>query len=123
MDITAISGALEARGLFLCGAFHPRPGDGVPALSGGGAAAALVLAGNQGPGLWRAFRDGPEFRDGAPVYFTARRLRKGLPKRRAGRRLILCGPEPTFHPRLPDLIREYSKKGFPVWIETTAVTG
>ncbi len=66
MEISSISGALEARGLSLCGAFHPRPGDGVPALSGGAAAATLVLAGNQGPGLWRAFQAAPESRDGAP---------------------------------------------------------
>jgi hypothetical protein len=66
MEISSISGALEARGLFLCGAFHPKPGDGVPALSGGGAAATLVLAGNQGPDLWRAFRAEPESGDGTP---------------------------------------------------------
>ena len=38
MDTSSISGALVAQGLFLCGAFHPRPDDGVPALSGGRAA-------------------------------------------------------------------------------------
>ena len=37
------------------GAFSPEPGDGVPEVVPGVAAATLVLAGNAGPAMWQAF--------------------------------------------------------------------
>ena len=51
-----IEGPLAGSGLFLRGAFHPLPEDGVPALSDGRPAATVVLVGNAGNELWRAFR-------------------------------------------------------------------
>ena len=51
-----IEGPLAGSGLFLRGAFHPLPEDGVPALSDGRPAATVVLLGNAGNDLWRAFR-------------------------------------------------------------------
>lgn len=59
-----IAQALAASGLMLRGAFHPAPGDGVPALADGRAAGTLALAGNAGPSLWQAFAPAmPEGRD------------------------------------------------------------
>ena len=52
---------LAGTGLFLRGAFHPAPEDGVPPLSDGRAAGTVVLIGNAGNDLWRAFRaSGPD---------------------------------------------------------------
>ena len=48
---------LAGSGLFARGAFHPAPEDEVPALAGGGAAGTVVLVGNAGQAMWRAFRD------------------------------------------------------------------
>ena len=46
-DLTA---ALDAHGLLPRGAFHPGPDDGAPAGAG-----TILLVGNAGPGMWRAF--------------------------------------------------------------------
>ena len=51
-----IEGPLDGSGLFLRGAFHPKPEDGVPPLTDGRAAGTVVLIGNAGNALWRAFR-------------------------------------------------------------------
>lgn len=53
--IGRIGAALSPFGLFVRGGFHPDDGDGVPPLPGGRAAATVVLAGNAGPAMWRAF--------------------------------------------------------------------
>ena len=53
--LDAVLAALAGVGLTPRGAFHPAPGDGVPALADGRPARTLVLAGNAGPGLWRRF--------------------------------------------------------------------
>ena len=45
-----LTAALAQYGLLPRGAFHPTPEDGVPGDPG-----TLVLAGNAGPGMWRAF--------------------------------------------------------------------
>jgi hypothetical protein len=50
MDYRDIEQTLAAAGLLARGGFHPGPGDGAP-----GNAATLVLVGNAGPALWRAF--------------------------------------------------------------------
>jgi hypothetical protein len=47
---------LSGTGLFVRGAFHPTPDDGVPALADGSPAASAVLIGNAGNALWDAFR-------------------------------------------------------------------
>ena len=55
---------LAGTGLFARGAFHPAPEDAVPALAGGGAAGTVVLIGNAGQALWRAFREAVTDLDG-----------------------------------------------------------
>lgn len=50
MDVETIEKALRPAGMIARGGFHPGPSDGVP-----GDAATLVLVGNAGPALWRAF--------------------------------------------------------------------
>ncbi len=64
IDLAAIEDAIRAAGLTPRGAFHPAEGDGVPALADGRAAATLVLAGNAGPDMWRAFAASEIARDG-----------------------------------------------------------
>jgi len=51
-------------GLAICGAFHPKPGDGVPPLPGGDPAATLALLGLLAEG-WAVFAASPEAGDGA----------------------------------------------------------
>ena len=65
MDMAAIEAALAREGLIARGGFHPEPGDGVPGLEGGAPARTLVMLGNRGSALWRAFAASPEF-DTAP---------------------------------------------------------
>lgn len=48
--------ALARAGLILRGGFHPGPADGVPMLPDGRPARTLLLVGNAGPEMWRAFR-------------------------------------------------------------------
>ena len=62
MDMATIETALGAHGLIARGGFHPEPGDSVPALDGGRPVRSLVMIGNRGPELWRAFAASPEFR-------------------------------------------------------------
>ena len=59
-----IAEALGPLGLILRGGFHPCPEDAVPPLRDGGVAGTLVLVGNAGPAMWRAFHAAPEAADG-----------------------------------------------------------
>ncbi len=61
MEMATIEAALARAGLIPRGGFHPEPGDGVPALENGLPARTLVMVGNVGPALWRAFAASPEF--------------------------------------------------------------
>jgi hypothetical protein len=61
---TQIDAALRAHGLMARGGFYPEAADSVPGLSDGRTAAALVLAGNAGPDMWRVFANSPEFASG-----------------------------------------------------------
>ena len=61
MEIATIETALAREGLIPRGGFHPEPSDGVPALDDGRPARSLVVVGNRGPDLWRAFAASPEF--------------------------------------------------------------
>lgn len=47
--------ALAATGLMMRGGFSPAEGDGVPPLPGGTPARTVVMVGNAGPAMWRAF--------------------------------------------------------------------
>ena len=55
MRLEDIEGAIREAGLVSRGAFHPEPGDEVPALADGRPVATVVLAGNVGPAMWEAF--------------------------------------------------------------------
>jgi len=55
MDLAQIESCLQDAGLSPRGAFHPVDGDGVPPLAPATPARTLVLAGNAGPHMWRAF--------------------------------------------------------------------
>ena len=50
MTLNTIANELTRHGLIVRGGFHPTPSDGVP-----GNPATLVIIGNAGPGMWRAF--------------------------------------------------------------------
>jgi hypothetical protein len=54
--VTEIDALLAGTGLFVRGAFHPAPEDGVRPLADGRPAQTVVLVGNAGNDLWRAFR-------------------------------------------------------------------
>lgn len=54
--LTEIDRILAGTGLFVRGAFHPAPDDGVRALADGRPAATVVLVGNAGKAMWEAFR-------------------------------------------------------------------
>lgn len=55
MKLADIEHALRAAGLSPRGAFHPAAGDGVPPLAPDTPTGTLVLAGNAGPQMWRAY--------------------------------------------------------------------
>jgi ferredoxin len=65
-ELDTLRDAIEPFGLVLRGGFHPKPGDGVPALRGGRACSSLVLLGNIGASIWPAFSASPEKGDGRP---------------------------------------------------------
>ncbi len=50
-----IAVGLSRFGLIARGGFQVEPGDGVPALAGNRPARTVVIAGNAGPAMWRAF--------------------------------------------------------------------
>ena len=55
MTLQKIECALREAGLSPRGAFHPTAGDGVPPFAAGTPAQTVILAGNAGPQMWRAF--------------------------------------------------------------------
>jgi hypothetical protein len=55
--VNVVDRSLAGTGLFVRGAFHPAPEDEVRALTDGRTAGTLVLVGNAGTAMWRAFRD------------------------------------------------------------------
>ena len=65
MEIATLAAALGAHGLILRGGFRPRADDGVPPLADGRPTRTLVMVGNAGPEMWRAFAASPEH-DSAP---------------------------------------------------------
>lgn len=58
--------ALSERGLLLRGGFTPTPADELPPLPDGRTAGTLLMVGNAGPEMWRAFSASPEATDGKP---------------------------------------------------------
>jgi hypothetical protein len=55
MIAARLAAALAADGLILRGGFHPDPTDEMPPLPDGGRPATVLLIGNAGDALWRAF--------------------------------------------------------------------
>ncbi len=55
MDLNEIERLLQDAGLTPRGAFHPGSDDDVPPLAENAPARTVVLAGNAGPQMWRAF--------------------------------------------------------------------
>ncbi len=55
LELNSVNDALAKAGLAPRGAFHPQAEDGVPDLAPGRPALTIVLAGNAGPEMWRAF--------------------------------------------------------------------
>ncbi len=55
MRLTDIEKAIYEAGFTARGAFHPRAEDAVPDLAPGRATATVVMVGNAGPEMWRAF--------------------------------------------------------------------
>jgi hypothetical protein len=53
--LTEIEQTIAPAGLILRGGFHPKPADAVPDLPDGRTARSVVLVGNAGPAMWRAF--------------------------------------------------------------------
>ena len=64
--LQTISQALAPLGLLLRGGFRPAPEDALPALPDGRAPGTLLMVGNAGPALWRAFAASHEAADGQP---------------------------------------------------------
>ncbi len=62
----AIEQALMPLGLSLRGGFQAAATDDLPALPAGQAAATVLLVGNAGPGMWKAFSGSAQAHDGAP---------------------------------------------------------
>jgi len=60
MDMATIEAALAREGLIPRGGFQPGAGDGVPPFADGRPARTLVMIGNAGPEMWRAFAASPE---------------------------------------------------------------
>jgi hypothetical protein len=58
MEYSEIAEAAAAAGFLCRGGFHPGPGDGVPGAAADGTET-LVVLGNAGPAMWRAFQAAP----------------------------------------------------------------
>lgn len=86
MDAAAISEALAGAGLMVRGGFRPAPADGVP-----GNPKTVVLVGNAGPGMWRAFCAATTARDRAdaadPLDAWTRRVLDGAARTLGARAL------------------------------------
>ena len=79
-EYQSVDAAIRAKGLAPRGGFVCRPEDGVPDFPDGRPAGTLVLFGNVGASLWRAFQATPEARDGDahPLNRWSERLGRAL---------------------------------------------
>lgn len=94
-----VTQAASAAGLLLRGGFHPLPDDAVPLLADGRPPGTVLMLGNAGPALWKAFSCAPEFADGAPHPLDrwTRRTVDGIAVRIAALALYPFGG-PPWHP-------------------------
>ncbi len=63
MDFARVSQALWGTGLMVRGGFHPGPDDMIPETPA--PAGSLIIIGNAGEAMWKAFSAGPEYTKGA----------------------------------------------------------
>lgn len=96
MSLQTVEEAAAGVGLQVRGAFLSEPEDGVPDVAEGRPALCLVMLGNAGPGLWRAFQTGPEPSDGKPDALDrwSRRVIDGLARTLDARALYPFGGPP-----------------------------
>lgn len=64
--VQSMAQALASLGLLLRGGFQPLAADALPLLPQGQAAGTLLMVGNAGPAMWRAFSASPQAHDGQP---------------------------------------------------------
>jgi ferredoxin len=60
LELARIQELAGPHGLMVRGGFHPADDDAVPRVIDGGQARTLILLGNSGPAMWRAFSQSPE---------------------------------------------------------------
>ncbi len=95
MECATITAALEPEGLLLRGGFQPEPQDAVPPFDDGRAARTLLLVGNAGGAMWRAFARAPESGSGPdPLNRWSERVIGGLAARLGARALFPFGGPP-----------------------------
>lgn len=106
-----LSSAAAEHGLILRGGFHPGDADDAPRLEGGAPAATLILLGNAGPDMWRAFSDSAEAADGRPHALDrwTRRVAEALAER-FGARPVFPFEGPPYHP-----FQRWAKRAEPVF--------
>jgi epoxyqueuosine reductase len=94
VDLAALAAALARHGLAILGGLHPGADDAAPEGTG-----TLILAGPDGPRLWRHFRDSPEAGDGRadPLDRWTRRIMEPV-GRSFGATVLYPFGEPPFHP-------------------------
>ncbi len=89
-----VEAALAEAGLAALGAFHPEPDDTVPPLSDGRATGSLVLAGNVGGPMWRAFSADRDAQERNPLDAWSRRVLEPIAERFGGAALFPFGGPP-----------------------------
>jgi hypothetical protein len=110
MEFDRIRSAIRETGLMARGGFHPAPDDAVPLLPDGRTVATLVLLGNAGNAMWRAFRDRDAMQDHRhPLEKWSQQVITGLATR--------LGAHPLFpfsrSPFLP--FQRWAQRAEPVW--------
>jgi hypothetical protein len=105
-----IETAVREVGLLARGGFHPVPGDGVPPMPGGRAVETLVLVGNAGDAMWRAFQRSDRAQHPRhPLNRWSERVIGSLALRLGGHALFpFSGP-----PFLP--FQRWAQRAEPVW--------
>ena len=93
LKLSKVAAALGESGLSMLGAFHPDAGDEVPPLADGRPTATLVIAGNIGEAMWRAFERG-RLDEPDPLDCWSRRMLEPIAERLGGRALFPFGGPP-----------------------------
>lgn len=96
-----INQSVSAQGLQVLSAFHVTPTDQVPPLANGEPVGTLLLVGNAGSAMWRAFSHSAEYSDGQADALDRWSVRLGqcLARKFGGEALFPFGG-PPFHPFL-----------------------